>query len=68
MLMRVPDTSPSETDVDETEVSGQGLARVAWFVTTATCLTAALITLIDGYHGYAAVGFAVAVAAAINLL
>jgi hypothetical protein len=67
MLIRVPDTSAPETSADETEVSGQGLARAAWLIATAACLVAALVTLIDGYHGYAAVGFAVAVAAAINL-
>ncbi len=68
ILNAVPNTSAPETNVDETEVSSLGLARAAWLITTSACLVAALVTLIDGYHGYAAVGFAVAVAAAINLL
>jgi hypothetical protein len=68
ILPTVPDSSIPETNADESQVSGQGLARAAWLLATTVCLVAALVTLIDGYHGYAAVGFAVAVAAAINLL
>jgi hypothetical protein len=36
-------------------------------VTTVTCLVAAAIVLVEGYRGYAAVAFAVAISAAINL-
>lgn len=43
------------------------LARLAWLVTTIACLIAAAIVLVDGYRGYAAVAFAVAISAAINL-
>jgi hypothetical protein len=43
------------------------LGRIAWLVTTVSCLIAAVIVLIDGYQGYAAVAFAVAISAAINL-
>jgi hypothetical protein len=44
------------------------LGRIAWLVTTIVCLVAAVVVLIDGYRGYAAVAFAVALSAAINLL
>jgi len=43
------------------------LARVAWLVTVLVCLIAALILLLDAYYGYAAVTFAVALSAGINL-
>ena len=43
------------------------LGRLAWLVTALTCLLAALILLLQGYVGYAAVTFAVALSAAINL-
>jgi hypothetical protein len=41
--------------------------RIAWLVTTAACVTAALVLAIRGDYGYAAVTLAVAIAAAINL-
>ncbi len=43
------------------------LGRIAWLVTTVTCLVAAAVVLVEGYRGYAAVAFAVAISAAINL-
>lgn len=43
------------------------LARVAWLVTVFVCLIAVAILVFQGYFGYAAVTFAVAMAAAINL-
>ncbi len=58
----------------ETHAAGTGilssmqLGRIAWLVTTIVCLVAAVVVLIDGYRGYAAVAFAVAISAAINLL
>lgn len=42
--------------------------RVAWLVTVFVALLTALLLLISGYTGYAGLGLAVAVAAAINLL
>ena len=42
--------------------------RVAWLVTVAVALLTALLLLISGYTGYAGLGLAVAIAAAINLL
>jgi hypothetical protein len=43
------------------------LSRIAWLVTVAACLIAALVLVLSGYDGYAGVALAVAVAAAINL-
>ena len=42
--------------------------RVAWLVTVGVALLTALLLLISGYTGYAGLGLAVAIAAAINLL
>jgi hypothetical protein len=44
------------------------LGRIAWLGTVLACLIAVLILVLEGYFGYAAVTFAVAVAAGINLL
>jgi hypothetical protein len=44
------------------------LERIAWLVTVGACLIAVLVLVLQGYLGYAAVTFAVAVAAALNLL
>jgi hypothetical protein len=43
------------------------LARISWLTTVLACLIAVLILVLQGYYGYAAVTFAVAAAAAINL-
>ena len=43
------------------------LSRIAWLTTVVACLITAVLLLISGYHGYAAVALAVAVSAAINL-
>lgn len=43
------------------------LNRIAWLVTVAACLLAAVLLLISGYQGYAAVFAAVGASAAINL-
>jgi cell division protein FtsW (lipid II flippase) len=52
-------------------MSGQNrpvdLARIAWLVTALLCLIAVLILVLQRDFGYAAVTFAVAVSAAINL-
>jgi len=42
--------------------------RIAWLITVFVALLTALLLLISGYTGYAGLGLAVAVAAAINLL
>ena len=44
------------------------VTRVAWIATVLAALITALLLLLAGYHGYAALGLAVAVSAAINLL
>ncbi len=41
--------------------------RIAWLVTVGICLITVLILVLQGYLGYAAVTFAVALSAAINL-
>jgi hypothetical protein len=44
------------------------LNRLAWLITVAACLVAAVLLLVSGYQGYAAVFAAVGASAAINLL
>jgi hypothetical protein len=44
------------------------LSKVAWLVTVAILLIAAILVLISGYLGYFGVLVAVAAAAAVNLL
>jgi hypothetical protein len=44
------------------------IQRVAWIATVLVALLTALLLLISGYNGYAGLGLAVAIAAAINLL
>jgi hypothetical protein len=44
------------------------LTRVAWLVTIAACLVTAVLLLVSGYQGYAALAVAVSASAAINLL
>lgn len=43
------------------------LSRIAWLVTVAICLIAAVIVLLNGYVGYFFVLLAVGAAAAVNL-
>lgn len=42
--------------------------RIAWLATVVVALITALLLLISGYTGYAGLGLAVAIAAAINML
>jgi hypothetical protein len=44
------------------------VGRVAWIITVFIALLTALLLLLSGYTGYAALGLAVAASAAINLL
>lgn len=53
------------SDVDEH--GGVDLARLAWLGTVAACVIAVAILVVEGYYGYAAVTFAVAASAALNL-
>jgi hypothetical protein len=43
------------------------LSRIAWFATVAACLVTAVLLLISGYDGYAALAVAIALSAAINV-
>ena len=52
----------------EGENEGMDLARFAWLATVLISLIAVLILTLEGYLGYAGVTFAVALAAAINLV
>ena len=47
---------------------GVSITRVAWTVTVLVALLTALLLLLGGYTGYAGLGLAVALSAAINLL
>jgi hypothetical protein len=42
--------------------------RIAWIATVLVALLTAVLLLISGYTGYAGLGLAVAISAAINLL
>jgi hypothetical protein len=44
------------------------IARISWIVTVLACLITALILLLSGYQGYAAVFLVVGASAGINLL
>jgi len=44
------------------------VTRVAWIATVVVALITGLLLLLGGYNGYAGLGLAVAVAAAINLI
>ncbi len=43
------------------------LSRIAWLVTVAACILVAVLLLVSGYDGYAAVAAAIGLSAAINL-
>jgi hypothetical protein len=43
------------------------LTRVAWLTTVGICLLTAILLLVSGYVGYAAISAAVGASAAINL-
>ena len=43
------------------------VARIAWLVTVLVALVTALLLLLAGYTGYAALGVAVAASAAVNI-
>ena len=49
------------------EDAGVELNRVAWIVTVVICVVAAVLLLLSGYQGYAAVLVAIGASAAINL-
>ena len=43
------------------------LSRIAWLTTVAACLVTAILLLVSGYDGYAALAVAIGLSAAINL-
>jgi hypothetical protein len=43
------------------------LSRIAWLATVFACLLTAVLLLVSGYDGYAAVAVAIGLSAAINL-
>ena len=63
-----PEPGEAEPNVREADKNTiVDLGRLAWLGTVLLCLVVVLILVLEGYYGYAAVTFAVAVAAAINL-
>jgi hypothetical protein len=72
MISQVDRTEPTEAEPltvgDDDQNTVVNLARIAWLGTVGACMIAVLILVLEGYYGYAAVTFAVAVAAGINLL
>ncbi|HTX12067.1 MAG TPA: hypothetical protein VME22_25840 [Solirubrobacteraceae bacterium] len=63
-------SDPADTDPDvgpEDENMAVDLGRMAWLGTVLACLIAVFVLALQGYYGYAAVTFAVALAAGINL-
>jgi hypothetical protein len=61
-----PDGDNNAVDGDQN--TAVDLGRLAWLGTVLVCLVVVLVLVLQGYFGYAAVTFAVAVAAGINLL
>ena len=49
-------------------MSAVPITRIAWLITVGVALITALLLLLSGYTGYAGLGLAVAISAAINLL
>jgi hypothetical protein len=72
MISQVDHAEPTEAESspvgEEDQNAVVNLGRIAWLGTVGACLIAVLILVLEGYYGYAAVTFAVAVAAFINLL
>jgi hypothetical protein len=50
------------------ENCAMSVTRIAWLATVVASLITALLLLLAGYNGYAGLGLAVALSAAINLL
>jgi hypothetical protein len=52
----------------EPQLRAMNVTRIAWLTTVVAALVTALLLLLSGYRGYAGLGLAVAISAAINLL
>jgi hypothetical protein len=50
------------------QLRDMNVTRIAWLATVVAALVTALLLLLAGYRGYAGLGLAVAISAAINLL
>jgi hypothetical protein len=50
------------------QLRAMSVTRIAWLATVVAALVTALLLLLAGYRGYAGLGLAVAISAAINLL
>jgi hypothetical protein len=50
------------------QLGDMNVTRIAWLATVVAALVTALLLLLAGYRGYAGLGLAVAISAAINLL
>jgi hypothetical protein len=64
---RTDPVSEDESVVPEDDNAIVDLGRMAWLGTVLACLIAVFVLVLQGYYGYAAVTFAVALAAGINL-
>ncbi len=62
------DDNGENDGVDVGQNNAVDLGRLAWLATVLVCLIVVLILVLQGYYGYAAVTFAVALSAGINLL
>jgi hypothetical protein len=65
---RIPENLTGSPSPAAARMSLMDLGRIAWIVTVLVCLVTAVILLLEGYYGYAAVTIAVAVSAFINLV
>lgn len=63
-----PDASFGDPSAGWARIPSVAVGRVAWIITVFIALLTALLLLLSGYEGYAGLGVAVAIAAAINLL
>lgn len=59
--------APAGPDGEGSDNGFVDLSRLAWLGTVLVCMITVLVLVLQGYFGYAAVTFAVAVAASINL-
>jgi hypothetical protein len=64
---RAGEPQPTGNPSPEHEHRTVDLARLAWLGTVTACLIAVATLVLEGYYGYAAVTFAVAASAALNL-
>jgi hypothetical protein len=64
----VDSTLTPHADMRLRKNQGVAFERIAWLTTVLVALVTALLLLLSGYQGYAGLGVAVAISAAINLL